>query len=399
VRKTLVVQLGGQYEVCAVAGGVEAMATLSGARFDAVISDLRMPGVNGIEVLERARLTQPDSVRILLTGFVDDAAARRASSDDASFSFTIGKPWHDDLAVTLSTALAQRAARLEGLPGAAERARGLRLLPSVAAPLPRSATPAQVRAVSRSGTHPLVGPTPLSAPPGTDVARQEWMALAWRGALGGMAGACLHEMASVLQCLQFSLVEVEATVRGHAGFGPAAIEPLDDACAATERVLMLFRSARTFLTPGDRGRRRCSIDEIVAQGVAVCSGYRSLRTRLKVAPVPEAQVEVDPAALVQVVVDLLRNVADLAPRAAIHVDTAVGERVVIAVVAEGRELSDAERARLFAVPFSHPDAHGVVVPGLAFAADVVREHGGTLDYVSVAGNGRFELSLPRVSGV
>ena len=40
---------------------------------DVIVSDFKMPGLNGFEVLEKARTLRPDSVRILLTGYADDA--------------------------------------------------------------------------------------------------------------------------------------------------------------------------------------------------------------------------------------------------------------------------------------------------------------------------------------
>ena len=49
-------------------GGQAALVVVGGRRFDVVVSDLSMPRVNGIAVLERARELQPDAVRIVLSG-------------------------------------------------------------------------------------------------------------------------------------------------------------------------------------------------------------------------------------------------------------------------------------------------------------------------------------------
>ncbi|MBL8731200.1 MAG: response regulator, partial [Planctomycetes bacterium] len=47
------------HRVTLLADGVAALRRLDAARFDAVISDLRLPGADGITVLERARRHNP----------------------------------------------------------------------------------------------------------------------------------------------------------------------------------------------------------------------------------------------------------------------------------------------------------------------------------------------------
>ena len=42
-----------------------------------VVSDQRMPGLTGVELLRKVRATAPDAVRMLLTGYTDMAVARR----------------------------------------------------------------------------------------------------------------------------------------------------------------------------------------------------------------------------------------------------------------------------------------------------------------------------------
>ena len=102
VRESLVDELCGQYSVEAAASGSEALEILKTERYDAVISDLRMPEVGGIEVLESAKAHDPEVVRILLTGYLDEDARRATLEPDAPFK--IGKPWHDEIEVTLRRA-------------------------------------------------------------------------------------------------------------------------------------------------------------------------------------------------------------------------------------------------------------------------------------------------------
>lgn len=54
-----------------VISGAEALATLQGRPFDVVVTDMRMPGMDGCELLSRVREQHPQVVRIILSGHTD----------------------------------------------------------------------------------------------------------------------------------------------------------------------------------------------------------------------------------------------------------------------------------------------------------------------------------------
>ncbi len=58
-----------------------------GRRFAVVVSDLRMPGMDGVAFLEKAREKRPETVRIMLTGYADVTAAVAAVNAGKVFSF------------------------------------------------------------------------------------------------------------------------------------------------------------------------------------------------------------------------------------------------------------------------------------------------------------------------
>src|SRR5579864_6850671 len=64
--RTELPRLGHEVTVCA--DGRAAMKALEKGTFDAAILDLRMPGMNGIEVLEHLKKVSPDTEAVMMTG-------------------------------------------------------------------------------------------------------------------------------------------------------------------------------------------------------------------------------------------------------------------------------------------------------------------------------------------
>lgn len=75
--------------------------------FAVVVSDLRMPGMDGIEFLSRVKDLAPDTVRIILTGDADLNAAITALNDGKVFQFLLKPCPADRLSRALEAALEQ----------------------------------------------------------------------------------------------------------------------------------------------------------------------------------------------------------------------------------------------------------------------------------------------------
>jgi DNA-binding response OmpR family regulator len=57
------------YQVSAAASGEEALDMLTAQNFDVVLTDIRMPGLTGVELLAKIKERAPDSIVILMTGY------------------------------------------------------------------------------------------------------------------------------------------------------------------------------------------------------------------------------------------------------------------------------------------------------------------------------------------
>ena len=58
-------------------GGLEALAILDAQKVDVVVTDMRMPGMDGAALLDRVRQKQPEAARIVLSGFSEREAIFR----------------------------------------------------------------------------------------------------------------------------------------------------------------------------------------------------------------------------------------------------------------------------------------------------------------------------------
>ncbi len=79
----------------------------NGGSYIVVISDMRMPVMDGAEFLSRVRNLAPDSIRVMLTGFADTEAAMRAVNEGRIFRFLNKPVTTENLTLTLRACVAQ----------------------------------------------------------------------------------------------------------------------------------------------------------------------------------------------------------------------------------------------------------------------------------------------------
>lgn len=85
---------GENYRILMAQDAAEAFELLARHRVQVVLSDLRMPVMNGTEFLRRVKLMYPKTVRMILTGYNDITTVTAAVNEGAIFKF-VSKPWED----------------------------------------------------------------------------------------------------------------------------------------------------------------------------------------------------------------------------------------------------------------------------------------------------------------
>lgn len=101
------------YELFFAQGGEEALALLEQHSIDLVVSDARMPGMDGATLLGEVYKRKPECMTILLTGYAEINTIVKAINEGQIYRY-ISKPWNDEeLLMTLRQALAMQHAERE----------------------------------------------------------------------------------------------------------------------------------------------------------------------------------------------------------------------------------------------------------------------------------------------
>ena len=457
VREALVDELSQSYRVEAVSSGAEAFDSLAMHQYDVIISDLKMPDHDGIEVLEFARQHQRDAVRVLLTGYLDERAQRALMTPDAPYK--VGKPWHDEIEVVVRRGLEQRelARRLFA---SVEDALSLSTfdaeLAGTRTPLELSQTIVRraltVEGVTACGTvvrvngeeHVFTGGTVPKDGTGWSVdlpldvegelrlrargisesARQlvHYMAhraqracgileartsplpemlgagtrmnqLMRQATVGALTSSLLHDLASTMQTLSGALADITAFAGGDSTELSDAVE---EANSAGNEAVELFVQMRKFIRDGEVQLRPVPIRRLMDRVNRLAGAYVREKATLRVAVLPEVDVHVAESLFLQVLVNVLRNAAHASPAGGtIDVKFHVTDTdVMFQIVDDGPGVAS-EIADTMFEPFASTTHEGTGL-GLAISAYVMQMCGGRISYRKDPERGAcFSVTLPR----
>jgi response regulator RpfG family c-di-GMP phosphodiesterase len=96
---------GLEYEILLANSGAEGLAILAKSHVDLIVSDMRMPKMDGAQFLAKVYEKYPDTIRILLTGYADMQSTVDAVNKGGIHKY-LNKPWDDtEIKETVSQAL------------------------------------------------------------------------------------------------------------------------------------------------------------------------------------------------------------------------------------------------------------------------------------------------------
>jgi signal transduction histidine kinase len=337
--------------------GAQALAQMPVTPPDAVLSDFKMPGMDGLVFLGRVRALHPDTVLMLLTGYADKESAIRAINEVGIWQY-VEKPWDlGDLIVKIQQGLERRALVGE----LRDKNRTL-----------------QQRLDELERAH-------------DELVRAERLA-----AVGRVASGLAHEIGN-----QLALVGYAEAIRDRV-VDPEVANFADVIVAAQRRLAALVDEIKDFARGAAAGYVREPAD--VASAVEEATGIlrfdadvKARRVNLMLHRRPVGVIH--RGKITQVVVNLVRNAAQASPIGG-EVDVVVDEDAdgcaVIRVLDRGAGMAADVVARL-GEPFFTTKERGSGL-GLGISRRVVDEHGGRLDIRSTPGQGtEVVVTLPPLS--
>lgn len=80
------------YEVLTAESGEEGLRVLADGPVDVVVSDIRMPGMDGYQFLRKVKTLYPGTTRLILSGYVEESTILNSIVDGSSNRYLL-KPW------------------------------------------------------------------------------------------------------------------------------------------------------------------------------------------------------------------------------------------------------------------------------------------------------------------
>src|SRR5215470_2001950 len=373
VRESLgtALRLETPYTVISFSSGAEALARLSTDPPDVVISDFKMPLMDGLAVLKAVRKEQPEAVLMLLTGYSDKDSAIVAVNEVSIFAY-VEKPWDlNDLLLKIKAGLERKELilRLREANRDLERRN---------AELERShAELSQANDALRVAQERLVQSERLAA-------------------VGRVASGIAHEIGN-----QLALVGYAEAIKARSAANPEIVELSDVIVAAQKRLAAMVGEIKDFTrgdAPAGLALEPADVCSVVDEALAILRYDRDVGARTVVRETRKRPLaRLHRGKFAQVLINLVRNAAQASsPRAEIEVILDENQRgdVVLQIVDHGAGMTPEVLARLGEPFFSTRGERGTGL-GIGISRRIVAEHGGTIRFDSTPGEGtRVTVTVP-----
>ncbi|HZA51132.1 MAG TPA: ATP-binding protein [Myxococcaceae bacterium] len=355
-----------RFNVVTAQSAAEALEVLSqrSAQVAVLISDQRMPGMSGVELLERARDAYPDIRRMLITAYSDMQAVMDAVNRGQVVRYFV-KPWvKDDLAAALEDAI-----RIWSLQLQVREIEGRML---------RSERLAALGQVSAGIAHELMNPVGYMSQ-NVDALRREVDAI--RGAVGPMLERSPNE-----------------AIAGALADLPGILDDVETAARHIREVALSIRSQAR----GEDEESRAQLADAVNFAVRIARAEIRQKARVLTQGEP-VMVALGQVKLCQVLINLIVNSAHaIDPERPGRIEVrwwSEGDLVRLDVADNGVGIPPELHQKVFEPLFTTKPVGTGTGLGLAICRDILQQGGGELRLESKVGEGTtMQLTLPPYRG-
>jgi two-component system, NtrC family, sensor kinase len=345
------------------ATGEQALAIAEKTPLDVVVSDHRMPGMSGVDLLEKLRRLRPDVAGIVLTGYADMNALEAAINRANAFRF-LRKPW-------------EPADILEAIDQACAHVSQRRIIERLVTLLSERGE------MLRSSFEEM------------KKQQQALLHLERIGTIGRLASGVTHDLGNMVA----SLREAEYQLSQHSA-APELRETFTLGLAHVEKILRTLKTLQDFAHSGKLEIARAPTDptDVVRDAVTISRMDLHFRLRKLVVDVAPSlpPLQADRLKLSQALVNLIQNAVRATDKdAAVRIIASPLPEggLELAVEDDGPGVDPEHRPRLFQ-PFSAGKTSEGLGMGLYMARLIVESHGGTIRLVDRPSGARFEMHIP-----
>jgi signal transduction histidine kinase len=353
-----------RWQVHEASSGAEALEIAGRVPLDVVVTDQRMPGMTGVDLLEELRRRRPDVAGIVLTGYADMQALESAINRANAFRF-LRKPWEP---ADILQAIDQASSHV-----------------------------AQRRIIERL-VHLLAERGEKLRASFEELQRQQQLMLHMErlGTIGKLTSGVTHDLRNMVTSLREAEWELSQSTAS-----PELREVFSLGLTHVERVLGTLKTMEDFSRTGSLKLDREPVDpsDVIADAVAVSRvdlAFRLRKVAVDVAPgLP--RLHADRHKLSQVLVNLIRNALQATAKGTTLTIAAralpAGE-VELSVQDQGPGIPAGIREKLFQ-PFESSQGPAGLGMGLYMARLIAESHGGKVRVADgPEGGARFEVVLP-----
>lgn len=344
--------VGRHFETLLASSGAEALQILQDRQIDVLVTDNRMPNMNGVELCERVRVRHPDVQRVLITAYSDLQTVSEAINR-GGVSHYLTKPWK---------------------------------LPEVMSVLREAVSVARVQRMGRQLQSAMV-----------DTERM--------GALAAARGQVLHDLANAASLVTTSCEALEDVCGAARALLPPALSAqfaaeLDDLRVAADYLEALHTRVRGLNRSGEPEGAMNDLREVIQTAVVVSRGHLPHTSRIEVDCPTDMLVWCDHTDLGRILVNLVSNAAQALTGAnvtdgCIRISAEIREQQVrISVSDNGPGIPLWLRGKVFETHFTTRREAGGSGLGLAISRQLALDNRGNLELVDAPIGATFVLTVP-----